>query len=244
LCFAILFLKKVALCPKINRGYHRMMISLDKFPEEKLNAIYDAIFKRRDVRKFRKADLSDEVLYRLIKAAHHAPSVGFMQPWNFLVVRDLVTRGRVKESFIAANKAAHEMLDGERKEKYSALKLEGIMESSLNICFTCDPTRSGPFVLGRTSIPETDVYSVCCAVENFWLAARAEGLGAGWVSILDNAKLKEILAIPDHVVPVAYLCVGVPEEFYAEPELQTSGWRARLPMEELIFHEKWGKNGG
>jgi 5,6-dimethylbenzimidazole synthase len=220
------------------------MISTDRFSDDKLDAIYETIFKRRDVRKFRPADLPDEVLYRLIKAAHHAPSVGFMQPWNFLVVRDMDTRRRVKESFALATKAAIEMLDGERKEKYSKLKLEGIMESSLNICFTCDPTRSGPFVLGRTTIPETDVYSVCCAVENFWLAARAEGLGAGWVSILDNEKLKEILGIPAHIVPVAYLCVGVPEEFYAEPELQTAGWRERLPMEDLIFHEKWGRSGG
>jgi 5,6-dimethylbenzimidazole synthase len=220
------------------------MISTDKFSDDKLDAIYETIFKRRDVRKFRPADLPDEVLYRLIKAAHHAPSVGFMQPWNFLVVRDTDTRRRVKESFASANKAAFDMLEGERKDKYSKLKLEGIMESSLNICFTCDPTRSGPFVLGRTTIPETDVYSVCCAVENFWLAARAEGLGAGWVSILDNEKLKEILEIPAHVVPVAYLCVGVPEEFYAEPELQTAGWRERLPMEDLIYHEKWGRSGG
>jgi 5,6-dimethylbenzimidazole synthase len=218
------------------------MTYLDRFSEEKVAAIYEAIFKRRDVRKFKQAALSEEVLYRLIDAAHHAPSVGFMQPWNFVVVRDMETRKRVKESFLEENVAAMNMLDGERKQKYSSLKLEGIMESSLNVCFTCDTTRSGPFVLGRTSMPETDLYSVCCAVENFWLAARAEGLGAGWVSILDKEKLKSILGIPDHVVPVAYLCVGVPQEFYAEPELQTAGWRGRVPVEELIFHEKWGNN--
>lgn len=124
------------------------------------------------------------------------------------------------------------------RSQYLALKLEGILESPLNICVTCDPTRGGE-VLGRNSMPETDVYSTCLAVQNLWLAARTEGLGVGWASILKTAWLREILGIPPQVIPVAYLCLGYPEQFEEQPLLQSEGWRSRLPLEAVIQHERW-----
>jgi 5,6-dimethylbenzimidazole synthase len=118
--------------------------------------------------------------------------------------------------------------------------LEGILESDLNICVTCDRTRGGQ-VLGRDSIFDTDLFSTCCAVQNLWLAARAEGIGVGWVSIVDNHELCSLLNIPEGVLPVAYLCVGYPEQFPEDPMLETSGWRRRLPLEELVFQERFGQ---
>jgi 5,6-dimethylbenzimidazole synthase len=129
--------------------------------------------------------------------------------------------------------------DQERQRKYSSLKLEGILESSLNICITYDPERFGPFVLGRTTISETGVYSVCCAIQNLWLAARAEGLGMGWVSIVSNIKIREILEIPEHVLPIAYLCLGYVSEFADAPDLERSGWLPRLNLEDVVCYEKW-----
>ena len=115
------------------------------------------------------------------------------------------------------------------------------MESDVNVCVTYDPTRFGPFVLGRTSIEETGVYSVACAVQNLWLAARAEGVGVGWVSILANADLEKILGIPSHARPVAYLCLGYVEEFAAKPDLERVGWFPRMALSEVICYEKWGE---
>ena len=218
------------------------MIGNDRFTAKDIDAVYDAIFKRRDVRHFEPEDISDEMIYKLLEAAHHAPSVGFMQPWNFIVIRDPKTKEKVKECFERENRAASDYLTGERKELYDSVKLEGIMESPVNICFTCDPTRSEPFVIGRHSMPETDEYSGCCAIENFWLAARAEGIGVGWVSILRKDTLRQILEIPGHIVPIAYLCVGTPKKFYDKPELETAGWRERLPIDDLVFLDRWNNN--
>jgi 5,6-dimethylbenzimidazole synthase len=133
------------------------------------------------------------------------------------------------------------MLSGEKEkqQKYSSLKLEGILESDVNICVTYDPTRFGPFVLGRTSIEETGVYSVACAVQNLWLAARAEGVGVGWVSILANSDLEKILQIPSHAKPVAYLCLGYVSEFEDRPDLERAGWLARMPLSDVVCYEKW-----
>jgi 5,6-dimethylbenzimidazole synthase len=202
--------------------------------------LYEAIFKRRDIRKFRPDALPEEALGRILKAAHHAASVGFMQPWNFILVRDRERRAQVKESFEIQNRAAAEKYSGPRRALYESLKLEGILESPLNICVTCDRGRGGE-VLGRSSIYDTDLFSTCCAVQNLWLAARAEGIGVGWVSIVDNERLSAILEIPAGVVPLAYLCVGYPESFPEEPMLETQGWRARMPLEELVFRDKFGQ---
>lgn len=215
------------------------------FSDSARAAVYDAIFSRRDVRgQFLPDPVDDALLARLLLAAHHAPSVGFMQPWNFLVIRSAAVRQRVHAAFTRANDEAAGQFSGERRTLYSQLKLQGILDAPVNLCITCDRGRSGPVVLGRTHMPEMDLYSSVCAVQNLWLAARAEGLGVGWVSIFHPEKLREALGIPAHIVPVAYLCLGHVSHFKPRPELETAGWAARLPVEELVFHEGWDKPEG
>ena len=217
-------------------------------PDESLtgsekDGLYKAIFSRRDVRShFVGKEIPDDVLLRILNAAHHAPSVGFSQPWNFILIKDKGIRQKVKDSFVRERDRSIPMLDGDktRQKQYVSLKLEGIMESAINVCVTYDPTRFGPFVLGRTSIEETGVYSVACAIQNLWLAARAEGVGVGWVSILSNKDLEKILAIPQQVRPVAYLCLGYVSEFSVKPDLERVGWLPRMGLDKVVCYEKWG----
>jgi 5,6-dimethylbenzimidazole synthase len=204
--------------------------------------VYEAIFKRRDIRKFRGDPIPRDVLYRILDAAHHAGSVGFMQPWDFVVIRDLELRRRVKAIFDDENSRAAKNYSGHQRVLYESLKLEGILESPLNICVTCDRKRGGT-VLGRNSILDTDLFSTCCAVQNLWLAARAEGIGVGWVSIIDNAALSKELDLPIQVIPIAYLCVGYPEAFLDAPMLETAGWRERLPLQSVVFEDRYGNRG-
>ncbi|WP_243729305.1 5,6-dimethylbenzimidazole synthase [Paludibacterium purpuratum] len=212
------------------------------FPAAARAAVYQAIFSRRDVRgQFLPEPIDDAVLARLLMAAHHAPSVGFMQPWNFLLIRDAATRRRVHDLFDTANQEAHAQFSGERRELYSRFKLEGILEAPFNLCITCDRERTGPVVIGRTHIKTMDLYSCVCAVQNLWLAARAEGLGVGWVSIFDQERLQAALGIPAHIVPIAYLCVGKVSHFHDKPELEKAGWLPRLPVEELVYLDRWGQ---
>ena len=212
----------------------------EAFTPAERDALYKAIFSRRDVRgQFRPDPVPDEVLTRILLAAHHAPSVGFMQPWNFIVVTDPAVKSRIHADFARANEEAEAMFEGERRSLYSRLKLEGIREAPINLCITCDRERSGPVVLGRTHMPAMDLYSCVCAVQNLWLAARAEGLGVGWVSILHEDALRDALGIPERIVPVAYLCLGHVTHFEATPELETKGWRKRLPLEDLVFRDRW-----
>ena len=204
-------------------------------------AVYHAIFSRRDVRgQFLPDPVPDEVLSRILMAAHHAPSVGFMQPWNFLLVRASTVKQRVHDVFSEANAEAARMFPDERREIYSALKLQGILEAPINLCITCDRSRSGPVVIGRTHIPTMDLYSSVCAVQNLWLAARAEGLGVGWVSIFHEKALQDALGIPHHIVPIAYLCIGRVSHFKDKPELEKAGWLPRLPVSELLYYDQWG----
>jgi 5,6-dimethylbenzimidazole synthase len=214
---------------------------MHEFSDTERAAVYRAILERRDCRRFLPDPLPDAVLARMLAAAHHAPSVGFMQPWNFLLVRSLELRRAVREAFERANTAAALLFPGERGEAYRRLKLEGIVESPLNLCVTCDRSRHGPVVLGRTAQPEMDLYSTVCAVENLWLAGRAEGVGVGWVSIIDPTDLRDVLRLPDHVVPVAYLCLGRVADFPSEPELQRAGWLSRLDWHRLVFEDTWGR---
>lgn len=209
------------------------------FSDADREAFYRLITARRDIRKFRPDPVPDEILARILFAAHHAGSVGFMQPWNFILIRDRRIRARVKELFVKANEAAAECYAGVRRELYDSLKLEGIVESPLNICVTCDRNRGGDHVLGRHSIRDTDLYSTCTSVQNLWLAARVEGVGVGWVSIVDNVQLGALIHLPDGVVPVAYLCVGYPVEFPPIPELQSLGWRDRLSLDGLVYEDRW-----
>lgn len=212
----------------------------DAFTEAEREALYKAIFSRRDVRgQFLPDPVPEEVLHRVLEAAHHAPSVGFMQPWNFIVVTDPAVKAAVYADFQAANEEAAAMFEGERRTLYSRLRLEGIRDAPINLCITCDRERSGPVVLGRTHMPTMDLYSCVCAVQNLWLAARVEGLGVGWVSILHEQALKTTLGIPERIVPVAYLCLGYVSHFEAGPELESKGWRRRLPLESLVFRDRW-----
>lgn len=211
------------------------------FADEARDAIYQAIFSRRDVRgQFLPDPVPDEVLSRIITAAHYAPSVGFMQPWNFLVVRDPQVKRRVHAAFSQAHAEAAEMFDGDKRDTYRKLKLEGILESPVGLCITCDRERTGPVVVGRTHIKTMDLYSSVCAVQNLWLAARAEGLGVGWVSIFNQAALQDALGIPRLITPIAYLCVGHVSHFFAKPELEAAGWLPRLPVEDITYFDQWG----
>ncbi|SFS49633.1 5,6-dimethylbenzimidazole synthase [Halostagnicola kamekurae] len=212
-----------------------------EFTDADREAVYKAIYTRRDIRRFRTDPIPDPVLERLVDAAHHAPSVGFSQPWDLLVIKSQETKRAVKSIADRAIAAAREGYEEPRRSEYAALKLEGILESPVNICVTCDPTRGAPHVLGRSSMKRTDVYSTCLAVQNLWLAARAEGVGVGWVSVLYPYELQELLGIPPHVKPVAYLCLGYPEDgFPDEPVLETEGWRERLDRETVVHEECWG----
>ncbi len=218
-------------------------VQADGFTAEEQRGLYRAIYSRRDIRTFKSDPIPADVLARIIRAAHHGPSVGFMQPWDFIMIQDMDVRQRVKDLFDRERQAASSFFDEPRRSHFLSLKLKGILESAVNVCVTCDPTRA-EVVLGRNSIPETDLYSTCCAVQNLWLAARAEGVGAGWVSILKQPQLRQILGIPPHVIPVAYLCLGYPVEFPPEPILETAGWRNRLDLESLMHFDGWEDEPG
>ncbi len=212
------------------------------FSSQEKSGLYKAIYTRRDVRShFNSNQIPDETLTRILNAAHHAPSVGFSQPWNFVLIRDKLTKLQVKESFDKEKSRSSNDVNYQKKEKYLSLKLEGILESDVNLCITYDPSRFGPFVIGKSSIPETGIYSVCCAVQNLWLAARSEGIGVGWVSILSNEKLKQILNLPEHILPIAYLCLGYVKDFAEKPDLESAQWLPRLKLEDVVYYEKWGQ---
>ena len=212
----------------------------EDFTEEEKKGLYKAIYSRRDVRShFTSRTIDDDVLARILNAAHHAPSVGFSQPWNFILIKEMITKKKIKDSFEQEKNRSSKLIEEPKRSKYLSFKLEGILESPINLCVTYDPTKFGPFVIGRTSIPEAGLYSVCCAVQNLWLAARTEGIGLGWVSILSNDALKEVLELPEHVVPIAYLCLGYVDEFAQKPDLEIAGWLPRLDLKDVVYFEKW-----
>ena len=212
------------------------------FSDEEKSGLYKAIFSRRDVRShFTSKPIDEKILSQILHAAHHAPSVGFSQPWNFILIKDYEIRKKIKESFETEKMHSSKLVEEPRRTKYLSFKLEGILDSPLNICVTYDPSKFGPFVIGRSSIPETGLYSVCCAVQNLWLVARSEGVGVGWVSILSNNILKNLLELPEHVVPVAYLCLGYVSEFATKPDLESSGWLSRLKLQDVVYYEKWNQ---
>jgi 5,6-dimethylbenzimidazole synthase len=211
------------------------------FSPAERRGVYRAIYERRDIRShFLPRPVPNQVLARLLDAAHHGPSVGFMQPWDFIVIRDAEIRRTVHECFTEAKAQAAAAYQGERRALYDGLKLAGILDAPVNLCITCDRQRTRGLGLGRQTDPATDLYSTACAVQNLWLAARAESLGVGWVSILDFERLRALLGIPSGLTPLAYLCVGYVSEFPARPELQTSGWEHREDLARLIHFERWG----
>jgi 5,6-dimethylbenzimidazole synthase len=216
------------------------MLRTGEFSAQAKEAIYQVIHDRRDVRQeFTGEPIDSDTLTNILEAAHHAPSVGFMQPWDFIVIDDLSQREKVKSAFDIANKHGSSQMSDEKKDLYKELKLEGILESSLNLAITCDPRRHGPIQLGTTSQEKMDLYSCVCAIQNLWLAARAEGIGVGWVSIIDPKVLSEILEIPEPLEIVAYLCLGPVHTFRKKPELESVGWEKRLPLQQLIHSNKY-----
>lgn len=205
--------------------------------------LYETVFRRRDMREFRPDPIADSVLARVLVAAHRAGSVGFTQPWDFVIVRDIERRCAVKQVFEQERRVNADQFTGARREKYLAFKLEGIVEAPLNIIVTCRTGRFGPAVLGKTSIDEVEVFSTCLAVQNLWLAARAEGLGVGWVSILRNEDIRRIFAIPDEILPVAYLCCGYVDAFPPLPQLEIAGWADRVSPRDVLHFDSWERSG-
>lgn len=212
------------------------------FNEAERKAVYRVIAERRDVRRgFLDAPLPDDLIGRLLAAAHNAPSVGLMQPSRFIVIRDSGIRRAVHEIFETANWQAINSYSGEQAERYSGLKLEGILEAPQNLCVLCDPGSERGHRLGRQTMPETAVYSTVCAIQNLWLAARSEGVGVGWVSILDPVRLCELLNIPDHLTLVAYLCLGYVEGFASEPDLERFGWERRVDLKTVVSYDRYSE---
>jgi nicotinate-nucleotide--dimethylbenzimidazole phosphoribosyltransferase len=206
------------------------------------DALYRVIAGRRDVRTgFRPDPVPHDVLTRVLQAAHLAPSVGFSQPWDFVVLRDPSVRTAVKDLARAQRARFAESLPAARAEAFAALRIEAIGDTPLDVVVTCDATRGGRHVLGRHSQPRMAPYSTALAVQNLWLAARAEGLGVGWVSFFEERELAALLGLPPHVEVVAYLSVGYVTEFPAEPELAAAGWARRRPLGWAVHDGRWGR---
>ena len=212
------------------------------FSQEEKDAFYKVLYKRRDIRTFLPKLVPDQALLNILQAAHHAPSVGFMQPWNFIVIDSIEIKERLAW---AADKekralAIHYENEADKKQHFLQLKIEGIKEAPYTICVTCDPTRGGSHVLGRNSIPETDALSTACAIQNMWLAACAEGLALGWVSFYKKQDIRDILEIPPHIDPIALLSIGYTKDYPDLPILETSNWENRRDVFDLLYRNSWG----
>ncbi len=208
-------------------------------------AIYKVIAERRDMRHFLPAPIETEALKRILQAAHHAPSVGLMQPWRFIRITDATIRKAihklVEDERIKTAQAIGEVENTARMSEFLRLKVEGILDcGELLIATLCDKRDAHTF--GRRTLPEMDIASVSCAIQNMWLAARAEGLGMGWVSIFDPLKLAQLLNIPADAKPIAVLCLGHVNSFYKEPMLVEMGWAFEKPLGEMLMENTWKAN--
>ena len=210
-----------------------------RYPDAVREAVGEVIAARRDIRRFRPDDVPEPLLRVVLEAAHRAPSVGLMQPWRFVVIRSLETRIAVRSLAQRERLRQADRFD-ERARQFLDQKIEGVVEAPVGICVCCDHGDPHTEVLGRGTIPETDVYSTACAIQNLWLTARAEGLGVGWVSFYDPDDLRALLRLPQRVEPIAYLCVGWPDERPVRPGLEAAGWSSRAPLDDVIMHERWG----
>ena len=212
--------------------------------DHRLDGFYDVVAARRDVRNgFTRAPVDDAALTRVLAAAHAAGSVGHSQPWDFLIVRDARRRRQVQALAQRQRERFAASLPSARAESFRDLKTEAILDTPVNVVVTCDPTRGGRHVLGRYTQPQLAAYSTALAVQNLWLAARAEGLGVGWVSFFDEQELIRLLGLPRHLGIVAYLCVGQVERFPAEPELEAAGWARQRPLAWAVHTEHYGQRG-
>ncbi|MGW6425669.1 5,6-dimethylbenzimidazole synthase [Nocardia sp. NPDC055053] len=204
-------------------------------------SVYDAIRLRRDVRaEFTGELVDDETLWRILDAAHRAPSVGNSQPWDFVVVRKPDTLRRFADHVAGKRVEFRDALPADRAETFEPIKIDGIVESGTGVVVTHDDRRGGPQILGRASVPETGVYSTVLAIQNLWLAATAEQVGVGWVSFYDPDFLRELVDLPAGIKPVAWLCVGPVREFQQVPDLERFGWRSGRSLTEAVHHETFG----
>ena len=205
-----------------------------------MNHLYDVINRRRDTRgEFTGEPVGPDVLERVLAAAHCAPSVGMSQPWDFVLVRSPQTLAAFRDHVARERQVFAESLAGERAETFGRIKVEGVVESGLGVVVGYDPGRGGPQVLGRHAIADAGLYSVVCAIQNLWLAATAEGLGVGWVSLYREELLRELVGFPDHVRPVAWLCVGTVADLPEVPDLERFGWRHRSPLADVLHQERY-----
>ncbi|MDB5054380.1 MAG: cob(II)yrinic acid a,c-diamide reductase [Bacilli bacterium] len=210
------------------------------FTEEEKAALYKVIYTRRDIRTFLSHPVPSETVIKLLDAAHHAPSVGFMQPWNFILVTSNEIKSRLAWAADKERRALAIHYEGERETQFLSLKVEGLKQAPLTICITSDPTRGGSHVLGRNSMPETDILSTACAIQNMWLAACAEGLAMGWVSFYKKNDIRDILDIPPHIDPIALMSIGYTDNYPAIPILESANWETRKSLRNLIYNDKWG----
>lgn len=203
-------------------------------------SVYEAIRRRRDVRaEFTGELVDDATLWRLLEAAHRAPSVGNSQPWDFVVVREPVTLRKFADHVAGKRVEFRDALPAERAATFEPIKIEGILESGTGIVVCYDHDRGGPQVLGRATVPETGIYSAVLAIQNLWLAATAEGIGVGWVSFYDPGFLADLIDLPEGVRPVAWLCVGPVHEFQRVPDLERFGWRAGRSLTDAVHRETY-----
>ena len=208
-----------------------------RFPEAEVSAIYRVIAERRDMRHFRSDPVDPAVLARLLWAAHHAPSVGYMQPWRFIRITDQALREQM-HALVEVERRATARALGEREEDFMRLKVEGLLDAGEVVVVALADERE-KHIFGRRTLPEMDLASVACAIQNMWLAARAEGIGLGWVSIFDPAELATLLGMPEGARPVAILCIGHVEVFYPKPMLEMEHWAKRMPIETVLAENVW-----
>jgi 5,6-dimethylbenzimidazole synthase len=207
------------------------------FTEQEIEAIYRVVALRRDMRHFLPDPLDDALMERLLRAAHLAPSVGFMQPWRFIRVRDRGLRNEI-HGLVEAERRATARALAEREEEFMRLKVEGIRECGEILVAALTHERE-QHIFGRRTLPEMDLASVACAIQNLWLVARAENVGMGWVSLFEPEALRQLLRMPEGSRPVAILCLGYVPEFYRRPMLEEKGWAQRTDLQELVKTDYW-----
>ncbi|KQT94271.1 5,6-dimethylbenzimidazole synthase [Marmoricola sp. Leaf446] len=209
------------------------------FPEPARQAFHDVVAARRDIRRYRPDAVDPEVLQRVLAAAHAAPSVGHSQPWRFVVVSEPTTRERAARMADEQRLRQAAQLEPDAARRLLDLQLEGIREAPLGVVVACDRRTPAAGVLGRATFPDADLWSCACAIQNLWLAARAEGLGVGWVTLFDPADLERLLGLPDGVVTLGWLCLGWPDERPPAPGLERAGWSRRQPVADVVMAERW-----
>ena len=215
---------------------------MDDFTHEEIEALYKVMAARRDMRHFSSEPLPAELLQRLLIAAHLAPSVGLMQPWRFIRIRDRRLRERI-HALVDEERARTAAALGEREEEFMRLKVEGILECGEVLVAGLAPDRD-KHIFGRRTMPEMDLASVACAIQNMWLAARAEGVGMGWVSLFEPEALRELLRMPAGARPVAVLCLGRVPEFYPRPMLEMDQWALGCSLRSVLHTDYWSGGDG